>query len=142
MFNEILELSSLNFFLESALIVGHYNRLANREDKNSVWDSYRERGVTEEQIAILKKQVADQAGRDVDREFRSMGYQFTTDLDKFEYPLMNYILTVYEHWEKGSMPFSGTISDQPNKVVEIMNLLNGLKQEQEDKAHKKNGTTT
>ena len=39
------------------------------------------------------------------------------------------------------MPFSGTISDQPNKVVEIMNLLNGLKREQEDKAQK-NGTTT
>lgn len=135
MFNYLLEISTLDIE-ETAQIVAHYNRLASKQETNSVWDAYRERGMSEEQIAVLKERVKDQVGREVDAEYRSMGLQFTTSLENFEYPLMGQILTMYELWEKGTMPDSGPLLDQPNKIVEIMNLISGLKAEQTEKMYK------
>lgn len=117
-------------------IVGHYNRLTSGEEKNSVWDAYRERGISEEQIAILKKQVKDQSGIEASAETRSVGLQFTTDLEEFEYPYLGYVLTMHEQWERGTLPFEGPLSDQPSKIVEIMNLISNLKIERKEKTHK------
>ena len=111
--------------------------MCDTEDNNSVWDAYRERGVSEEQIAILKKQVESSTGHDVDTELKSIGFQFTTDLNNFECPNMSYLLTLYEQWEKGQLAYNGSVSDQPSKLIETMNLLGNLKAEQTDKIRKK-----
>lgn len=128
-------MSSLSL-LETADIVGHYNRLVSNNDNNSVWDAYRERGISEDQIAVLKEQVKEQVGRDISGEFKSMGLQFTTSLDEFECGNLGTILTMYELWEKGQVPDEGCLLDQVNKTVEIMNLINGLRNEQMEKMNK------
>lgn len=49
---------------------------------------------------------------------------------------MAYVLTLHSRWEKGNLPFDGSVSEQPNKIVEIMTLIESLKFEQQEKAHK------
>ena len=46
-------------------------------------------------------------------------------------PNFDHFLFLHEHYSKGQLPHPGSISDQPNKVIEIMKVIDRLKLERE-----------
>lgn len=49
----------------------------------------------------------------------------------------NHYLDIHENYSKGYLPFTGGFLEQPNKVIEIINLISVLKYELEKKEHDK-----
>jgi len=47
-------------------------------------------------------------------------------------------LNIHDNYTKGFLPFTGGYLDQPNKVMEIVNLISVLKYEAEKKEQEKN----
>lgn len=43
------------------------------------------------------------------------------------------LIDLYEWWQKGVMPYSGSLIEQPNKIVEVMNLVHNLIEEDRQK---------
>jgi hypothetical protein len=44
-------------------------------------------------------------------------------------PSLGYLYSLFEKYERGFLPFEGTISDQPAKVVECFNLIVNLRED-------------
>lgn len=70
-------------------------------------------------------------------------YEYTTCPCNFKNPLFNYLLVCSDSMEKGILPFAGSLSEQPAKVMEALTLLDNLKLEfkleQQAKAQKSQG---
>lgn len=74
-------------------------------------------------------------------EVGKIGYHSCLCHESFQHPLMGYLLSMYQNYEKGILPFSGGLLDQPAQVMEILSLLSTLQSEREadiqEKANKK-----
>jgi len=46
----------------------------------------------------------------------------------FDYGAVH-MLTLYNKYEKGMLPFNGCLSDQPNKIIEVFNIIESYKSE-------------
>ena len=56
------------------------------------------------------------------------GYSYNTCVCNFQHPDMNYYLTLFYDYDKhGSLPFKGSLSEQPNYIMEVFNLIRILK---------------
>jgi hypothetical protein len=60
-----------------------------------------------------------------------------TDTPKLKYPLFGYVSTLYLNYKKGTLPYQGSLSEQPAKVIEIFNTLDQLAQEAQVREQKK-----
>lgn len=89
------------------------------------------RGYSPEVLAEVQAKKAKQRNSVV-----SMNMKFTEHLSRYQYPLMAYVLALHEQFEKGVMPYPGSLSDQPAKIIEIFNLLSSLKYESKVKNSK------
>lgn len=49
---------------------------------------------------------------------------------------MGFVLTLFDAYQKGAMPYPGPPADQPAKVMEIFNILTALKTEYEARLQK------
>jgi hypothetical protein len=56
--------------------------------------------------------------------------------NNFKYPYFSYVLNLYSQYKKGSLPFPGSVSEQPAKIIEIFNVLEQLELEQQEKQRK------
>lgn len=65
-----------------------------------------------------------------------MGIKYNKPLSNFKHPYLGYILLLLENYEKGLLPFPGTISDQPAQVIEMFSLIQNLKIEHQNKLNK------
>lgn len=55
-------------------------------------------------------------------------------LAKFEYPYFDYVSTLfYKYKENGMLPFPGSLSEQPAKIIEIFEVLSQLDFERQQK---------
>lgn len=69
-------------------------------------------------------------------ELISLNLHFKGDLDKWEYENFNYIMALFDLYHRhGTLPYPGTLSEQPAKVIEIFQILDQLKYEREKKQH-------
>lgn len=50
----------------------------------------------------------------------------------FKQSVVNY-LSIHDHFDKGVMPFSGSILDQPAKIIDVMSIIKSHKIEQSEK---------
>lgn len=66
----------------------------------------------------------------------SCGLRFTRPLDLFPCEKFNYYYTLFENYEKGVMPFPGSVSEQPAQIIEIFNVFKALRSEQDIKLSK------
>lgn len=57
--------------------------------------------------------------------------------ENFQYPLMDQILFLHDKYNKGILPYEGSLTDQPNKIIEIFQLIDQLHQEREQQQAKK-----
>lgn len=71
------------------------------------------------------------------KEFTSCGIRFVKPLDELKFDSIGYILTLFENYEKGLLPFSGAVSDQPGQIMEIFLILNSIKRERAEMELKK-----
>lgn len=60
-------------------------------------------------------------------------YQLKTCVGNLTTPDFEHIMYLYDNYERGVLPFDGSPSDQPNKIVEIFNLIYSLTAEHKEK---------
>jgi len=120
----IFQVSSLSND-EFIQLVGHYNRLIY---KDTVDPKLMSRGYTQEQIDLMMK-----SKRSTINELISCDLHFTGGLTQYEHPYLSYFLTLYERYKQGVLPFPGSTSEQPAKIIEIFNVLDQLDFEKQEK---------
>ena len=65
------------------------------------------------------------------------GIEYTTCLCNHNNSLINLYMTFYDLYEKfGVMPFEGPIADQPNKIIEVFNIIQATKNQFETALNK------
>lgn len=70
-------------------------------------------------------------------EIDGIGYRSCLCHESFQHPYFNMFLNLSDNYEKGVLPFSGGILEQPAQIVEILNFIAKLKQEYEIELQKK-----
>lgn len=106
-------------------LVGQYNNIVLKPTNDIKEIS--NKGYSPEAIAELHKAMGTTFP-----EIRSMNLIFKTDLNKFEYPLFNSVMTLFHKYDNfGTLPFSGCHADQPAQIMEIFNILESLRSEDE-----------
>jgi hypothetical protein len=70
-------------------------------------------------------------------EIIAAGLRFSVPLTRFKYSLMNYLMYLLENYERGVLPFDGAPSEQPAQAIELLNLVQLLKQEYRNQQDKK-----
>lgn len=74
-------------------------------------------------------------------DYKTKGYR----LDQFKYTNcignhtvpIDYIMDAFTLYEKGQLPFEGTLGDQPNKIIEIFDIIYRRRQDFFDREAKK-----
>lgn len=85
----------------------------------------RDRGYSEQQI---KHALKGKQGN----SFKSLNVVFH-GANNLKYDYFTYVLNLYNQYKRGCLPFSGPVSQQPAKIIEIFNVLEQLELEQQDK---------
>ena len=62
---------------------------------------------------------------------------FHTCVCNFKHPLMGHFMQVTEAYENGLLPFGGSYSEQPAKIIEIIQLILSMKVDYNIYMHKK-----
>lgn len=120
----IVDLSSLSDY-EYVSIVSNYNNVDQTDEEQALKD----RGYSENQIKhVLKNKQGS--------SFKSLNVVFHNS-KKINYPYFTYIITLFNQYKLGVLPFNGCLVDQPAKIIEIFDLLYQLQFEHEDKTRKK-----
>ena len=125
MYQAIDQISGLTGF-EYISLIGHYHKVLTKEE---VDPRRLQRGYTEEQLKALKSSVKGKTS-----EFISLDVHFKCDLSRFDVDYFNYAMVSFDVYDRhGVLPYNGSLSDQPNKIIEIFNVLGSLKNEREKK---------
>lgn len=77
--------------------------------------------------------MSDTAIHNIDREIffkKCVGNYFT-------FPVLHWI-RAHNHFEKGILPFPGSLMDQPNKAMEVFEVVAAWKQSKLEKLHREN----
>jgi len=87
-----------------------------------------------------KKMVEDANGcneisKNIKYTIDNIGYK--SCLCNFKNPNMEYYFTLYNMYDKGILPFPGSVIEQPNKIIEILNFIKVLQSKREEEAIKK-----
>lgn len=109
-------------------LVAQYNT-ATSNSKHSVDPNLEARGHSAEAIAQANKHFSARFAPVV-----SCGLRFTKPFDHFKFDHIGYVYTLFENYERGSLPFPGSTSEQPAQIMEIFSVLSRLKVEYETKA--------
>ena len=109
---------------EYVSLVGNYNNLGQDDEEQAL----RDRGFSEQQIKYTLK---DKPGS----SFKSLNVVFHTK-NNLKYPYFSYALTLYNQYKRGCLPYPGSVSEQPAKIMEIFSVFEQLELEQEEKARK------
>jgi hypothetical protein len=121
-------LSTLSDF-EFASLVAHYNSISNK-DKYEVSSAVKSRGYSPEVLAKTKSKFAEKFN-----SVESCGIRFTKPFGNIEFENFDYFLTLFQQFERGHLPYPGSVSEQPAKVIEIFSVLKLLQLERELKNH-------
>ena len=121
---KIIRLSSVTDY-ERALVTAQYLSFTN---DNGIDPRLFERGYTDEQIKLMRQSMGDNSvigGR----------FKFKNDLKEYRHPDFNFLYSIYDAWHTHhALPFRGSYSEQPNKVIDHFHTLDMLRFETEQKA--------
>jgi len=113
-------------------LIGHLNRLLLKDQDV---DDLAKRGYTREQLDAMYSAMKQQ-----DRkipEVKSLNVSFRTDLSDFNFPQFNFVYAMYSKYDKyGVLPFGGTHSEQPAKMIEIFDVIGAIHAEEEERLRK------
>lgn len=117
---------------EYVRLVANYTSISGLSDDGAVSTELANRGYTAEQLATVKKSKANKFSA-----VQSCNLKFTKPFDHLTFDSLNYVLNLFENYERGCLPFSGSTSEQPAQIMEIFSVLRQLKQEIEIKLREK-----
>lgn len=112
---KIDEISSLGAYDYICLVANFYCLLNNIQRDRTLDD----RGYTEEYLKNIRKAKKS-------RPITINNLVFKDSITEFNYSKMGFTLVLLENYEQGNLPDSGSISDQPNQVMEILSVLKNL----------------
>ncbi len=127
--HKIHEISTLSN-IEYVRIVAQYNSIGSKKVESE--KSLKGRGYNAEAIA-----QATNRARETFTPVESMNLKFTRPFHELKSDLFNYGMLLLENYERGQLPFPGSVSEQPAQVIEILGLLQSLRFENDLKQRKK-----
>jgi len=107
-------------------IVGEYNYNIHG---SSIDPAIYERGYTEQQLEMMEKQA-------IPKTIQSCNLSISKPLEEFSFAGFDYTYGLYSHYKKGILPFSGPVSEQPARIIEIFNLFYQLEYEVQQRSLK------
>lgn len=117
------EISTVSLF-EYVSLIGHYNKLLLT---TQIDPRLLTRGYTKEQIEQMKLGM-----NKMPKEIISLDVHFKCNLEEIEVGYFAYAITTYDAYHRhGVLPYPGSLSDQPNKIIEIFNIMDALRMERE-----------
>lgn len=108
-------------------LVATYNELAERT-QNDVTSEVEARGYSPEQLQVARKMISEKFD-----PITSCGLRFTKPFKHLKFEPIGYVLTLFENYERGCLPFPGSVSEQPAQIMEIFTVLKQLKHESESR---------
>lgn len=123
--HKILELSSVSNE-DFVNLVAHYTALINGEIDDE--DELKQRGYSEEAISRMKKKKTSTS-------VKLLGLHFTKPLIKFKYNYLRYVLVLFDNYEKGNLPFPGSVAEQPSQVMDIFDIIQAIRQEAQNRVN-------
>jgi hypothetical protein len=127
-----LEISSLSDY-DYALINATWLSLTNEDFQCSRVESmYEKRSDAEVQIKIRRIQKGCGVISNSPKiEIGRIAYHSCLCHQNFQHPLIGHLMSLSANYEKGNLPFSGAVMDQPAQIMEIIELIEHLKMERE-----------
>lgn len=52
--------------------------------------------------------------------------RFKRPLEEYKYPYFGYVLTLFNKYSEGVLPYPGALANQPAQIIEIFNTLESL----------------
>lgn len=102
-------------------IICHFNRVA---DRPRVDPRLKGKGYSTEAFAAMKEKVGQISMKSLNVSVK--------DPDRFIYPYFDFVYELYVNYKRGILPYDGSLVDQPNKIIEIFNLLSNLENERDE----------
>lgn len=122
---KILEVSSLSIY-EYVSLIGHYCKVT--LDKK-IDPRLLSRGYTEEALEQMKLKMAK-----LPTEVISLDVHFKRGIEHISIEYFGYVLTLFDIYHRqGVLPYPGSMSEQPAKIIEIFQVLDELRIERETK---------
>lgn len=97
-----------------------------------------QRGYSKE---IAEKTVKGEHGCDImspDPIYQIDNIQFHTCPCNYRHPQMDFIMQATDAYDKGILPFEGSLIDQPSYIIEAINVIQSLKAQHQAEESKKN----
>ena len=124
-----MHISSITTY-EYVSLIGHYHSFRQKEKLDP---RLLEKGYTEDQLKEMYKRL--------DLNFDSiysLNLRIDGDLKRFHDPMFNYYLSLFDKYDRhGLLPFTGPITRQPAKVMEMFQVFEQLKYEMEKREYDK-----
>lgn len=70
-------------------------------------------------------------------EDKCLNIKFTKNVHEFNFFSFDFVLMTFRHFKNSTMPFPGSLTEQPNKIIECFNVLQAIQNEEEEKIIKK-----
>lgn len=68
----------------------------------------------------------------------TLNLTFSKPFKEFEFDQFGFVATLFNQFDKhGTLPYSGSLTEQPNKIIEAFNVIKALNAEQEAKEQAK-----
>lgn len=93
-------------------------------DKSEFDVSLNSRGYSPEALAEAKKILEKQF-----TPVTTLGLRFTRPLENFKSDILAYAWLLFDNYERGNLPFPGSVSEQPAQIMEIFGTLESLRLE-------------
>ena len=116
------DISSLDNY-EYVCLVANYNSMTGGK---KIDDTLESRGYTPEAIAQARGKFAATFS-----PVKSCNLRFTKPFEHLKFEPMSYVLTLFDNYERGCLPFPGSVSEQPAQIMEIFSVLRQLRHESE-----------
>lgn len=122
----ILRESTVEFW-EYTKLVATYQSQVNKDGGSN--KKLLERGFTQDQIDMMNNKSKSSMA------IKSLNLNLMPGFEDLQHPYFDLYYSLFELYNKGTMPFDGSPLDQPNKIIDIFGILQALKSEFEKAAH-------
>lgn len=124
----ILQVSTLST-PEFVNLVGNYNFILSGS-KEEIDPGLKDKGYSPEALAILEAKT-----RRATNAVTSLGLRYDRHLSNYKFPYINYALTAFQNYERGVLPYPGSLSEQPAQIIEILQVIGSIRAEHEARMH-------
>jgi hypothetical protein len=94
-------------------------------------DDLEARGFTREMIEAVRAQQKF-------NPVTTLGITFSRPFSDYKFDQFGFVATLFNQFDQhGTLPYAGSLTDQPNKIIEVFNVIRALNTEQQDKIQAK-----